>query len=280
MRTEEIINYYDILGIDPSIEYGSEEIKKAYRTLAKQYHPDSSTEENANSKFQQIQEAYETLSDNKKRRDYDRLTGYNPTVNKSFGFGGFSFNSIFEDVIKSHFGQFSQMVQINFNVSLKDIYFGKKIEQNLDLGGMFGIGNDIKVKEEIIIEPRRLMNSYKKNIAVNKNVNVIIDFIPKIFFNTSEICSDLDCKVIFDNELNINLDCFIPFNLALTGGIIKKNIWDKEIELKVPKLCNYNTSTEKKSLSLLENTNFKIVYKYKLPNLSDSQINKVVKAIS
>ena len=280
MQTEEITNYYNILGIDPSVEYGSEEIKKVYRNLAKQYNPDSSTEENANSKFQQIQEAYETLSDNKKRRDYDRLTGYNPNVNKSFGFGGFSFNSIFEDVIKNHFGQFSQRVQVNFNVSLKDIYFGKKLEQHLDLGGMFGIGNDFKVKEEIIIEPKRLMNAYKKNIAVNKNINVIIDFIPNIVFNISEICSDKDCKINFDNELNINLDCSIPFNLALTGGIIKKTIWDKEIELKIPKLCNYNTSIEKKSLSLLENTNFKIVYKYKLPNLSDSQINKVVKVIS
>lgn len=61
-------NYYDILGI--SREATQEEIKIAYRKLAKKYHPDSSGRQGDKDKFQEIQEAYSVLSDPEKRRQY------------------------------------------------------------------------------------------------------------------------------------------------------------------------------------------------------------------
>jgi len=66
------MNYYEILGISKTAT--EEEIKKAYRTLAKQYHPDRNPgDKDAEEKFKKVQEAYDTLSDATKKRDYDYM---------------------------------------------------------------------------------------------------------------------------------------------------------------------------------------------------------------
>ena len=68
-------DYYGLLGIDRGAEPG--EIKKAYFKLAKQYHPDLNPGDEAKEKFAKINNAYETLSDDSKRRVYDQtgMTG-------------------------------------------------------------------------------------------------------------------------------------------------------------------------------------------------------------
>jgi curved DNA-binding protein len=64
-------DYYAILGVDRGAS--AEDIKKAYRKLARKYHPDVSKEPNAEEKFKEMGEAYETLKDAEKRAAYDRL---------------------------------------------------------------------------------------------------------------------------------------------------------------------------------------------------------------
>jgi len=81
-----VSNYYDLLGVKK--EASAEEIKKAYRKLSMEYHPDHNPGDTvAESKFKEINEAYSTLSNLDKRREYD-----NPA---SFGFSGNSFEDMF-----------------------------------------------------------------------------------------------------------------------------------------------------------------------------------------
>ena len=64
-------DYYHTLGV--TRERRAEEIKRAYRKLARKYHPDVSKEKNAEAKFKEVQEAYEVLKDPEKRAAYDQL---------------------------------------------------------------------------------------------------------------------------------------------------------------------------------------------------------------
>ncbi len=67
----EFKDYYKILGVEPNTP--TEQIKKAYRKLARRYHPDVSKEENAENKFKEANEAWEVLKDDAKRKQYDAL---------------------------------------------------------------------------------------------------------------------------------------------------------------------------------------------------------------
>ncbi|MCP9933947.1 DnaJ domain-containing protein [Cyanobium sp. Candia 9D4] len=69
-------DYYASLGVER--EASAEEIKKAYRKLARQYHPDVAKEEGAEERFKEISEAYQTLSDPEKRQAYDNLGRHRP----------------------------------------------------------------------------------------------------------------------------------------------------------------------------------------------------------
>jgi curved DNA-binding protein len=69
-------DYYKILGVERGAS--EEDIKKAYRKLARKYHPDVSKEANAKERFQEVSEAYETLRDKEKRAAYDSLGSFRP----------------------------------------------------------------------------------------------------------------------------------------------------------------------------------------------------------
>ena len=70
-------DYYKVLGVQRNAS--EDEVKKAYRKLARKYHPDVSKEKDAKEKFQEVSEAYETLRDKEKRAAYDSLgSGFRP----------------------------------------------------------------------------------------------------------------------------------------------------------------------------------------------------------
>lgn len=80
---------YEVLGLSKSAS--DDEIKKAYRKLAKQYHPDMNKEKGAEDKFKEVQHAYDVLSDAEKRQLYDQYghAGIDPQAQGAGGFGGF-----------------------------------------------------------------------------------------------------------------------------------------------------------------------------------------------
>ncbi len=100
-------DYYELLGVARSASM--EEIKKAYRKMAMQYHPDRNPgDKTAESRFKEISEAYEVLSDTDKRKRYDQYG--HEGVKSSFGPGGFDFRRDFthygdlQDILGSLFG--------------------------------------------------------------------------------------------------------------------------------------------------------------------------------
>lgn len=107
-------DYYKILDVPKTAS--QKEIKKAYYQLAKKYHPDTNKDDEAAKKFQEVSEAYECLSDDSKRKQYDTFGsgsgaagGYDPDANNPFatgrtGFQGFHSTVDPEELFKRVFG--------------------------------------------------------------------------------------------------------------------------------------------------------------------------------
>ncbi|QOR65587.1 molecular chaperone DnaJ [Cytobacillus suaedae] len=131
-------DYYEVLGVSKSAS--KDEIKKAYRKLSKQYHPDINKAEDAAEKFKEVKEAYEVLSDDQKRSHYDQFGHTDP--NQGFGgFGGGDFGGGFgfEDIFSSIFGGGGrrrdpnaprQGADLQYTMTLKfeDAVFGKETD--------------------------------------------------------------------------------------------------------------------------------------------------------
>ena len=96
-------DYYNILGISKNAS--QQEIQKAYKKLAKKYHPDISKEPNAEEKFKEVQQAYSVLGNEQKRSNYDSFGSDSERFQGAQGFGGdFDFSDIFDSF---GFGNFS-----------------------------------------------------------------------------------------------------------------------------------------------------------------------------
>lgn len=118
-------SYYEILGINKNAS--KDEIKKAYRKLAKKYHPDRLNEnerKEGEEKFKKIGEAYEILSDDEKRKIYDKY-GKEGLKQGGMDFGGFEdMEDIFESMFRREERIRVPQREVNINVKLEEFYTG------------------------------------------------------------------------------------------------------------------------------------------------------------
>ncbi len=135
-------DYYDVLGVGK--QASADELKQAYRKMAKKYHPDVNKEVDAETKFKEAKEAFDVLSDDQKRAQYDRFGHADPMAGMGGGgAGGFNpqdFGGGFGDIFDMFFGgggggrrnpngpQRGADLQYTMTIDFKEAVFGKETE--------------------------------------------------------------------------------------------------------------------------------------------------------
>ena len=159
-------DYYKILGVDKNSS--PDEIRKAYRNLAKKYHPDVSKEKNAEDKYKEINEAYEVLKDPAKKQKYDNF-GMNYNSGQDFtpppgwqhvefngqDLGG-NFSDFFNNLFGSGFGGFNDVFNSRHQQPVKS---DSEVDLNLTLEQIITGGT-----RELILKNS---NGTKRNLKVN-----------------------------------------------------------------------------------------------------------------
>jgi molecular chaperone DnaJ len=133
-------DYYEILGVDR--DASTEDIRKAYRRLARMYHPDVNKSPEAEERFKEINEAYEVLSDEQKRLAYDRF-GHSGLEG---GFSDFGFPDL-SDIFESFFGGFTG------TRTQKGPRAGEDLRADLTLSfeeAVFGVEKELEIEQLVL----------------------------------------------------------------------------------------------------------------------------------
>lgn len=129
-------DYYEVLGLSKGAS--TDDIKKAYRKLARQYHPDVNKAADAEAKFKEVKEAYDVLGDDQQRARYDQFGHVDP--NAGFGGGADFAGGGFGDIFDMFFGgggggrrdpnapQRGNDLQYTMTIEFKEAVFGKEME--------------------------------------------------------------------------------------------------------------------------------------------------------
>jgi len=250
-------DYYKTLGVAKTAT--TDEIKRAYRKLARKYHPDVSKEKDAEAKFKEIAEAYEVLKDQDKRQKYDQL-GSNWQQYARQGSGGFhksgqgpeftsGFSDFFESIFGSGFGvgaashrgfdprathgfsQKGENTEAKIKIDLRDSYFGIKrqfkvqIPENMPDGRTYVKNKTLQVKI-----PKGILSGQK--IRLGKQGNPGIGGGPSgDMLLQVEFAADKDFKADGgDIYASLNLS---PWEAAL-GAEVSVPTLDGRVEIKVP----------------------------------------------
>ncbi len=152
-------DYYELLGVSKSAT--DDELKKAYRKLAMQYHPDRNPDNKESAdKFKEICEAYEVLSDAAKRQRYDQYG--HEGVKSSFGPGGFDFGRDF-----THSGDFQDVFENLFGGGFGDLFGGGGGRRKSRNPNAAQRGDDLRFDLEIDFEEALFGSEREVDLTVN-----------------------------------------------------------------------------------------------------------------
>lgn len=165
-------DYYSTLGVKKTAS--QQEIKDAYKKLAKQFHPDINKEPGSTEKFKKVVEAYNVLSDDNQRRNYDQFgSAKQPGFSSQQGFSSnFDFRDFnFEDLFRGAFAnsEFSDMFQGGRNSS--GIRHGRNLRMDIELNfdeAVHGVEKEIELEVDDICQPCKGTGAEKEELETCK----------------------------------------------------------------------------------------------------------------
>ena len=287
-------DYYKVMGLERNAS--QDDIKRAYRKLARKYHPDVSKEADAENKFKEVNEAYEVLKDPKNRERYDNLgqhwqqqpQGSHPHAQAHPGSSSYQYSSDvdpseFEDLINSIFGQHHQTrrhaqapsydqgsdVYAKLNITLEDSYHGT--EKTLQLQASPHELRTIKVKIPAGIGDKKQIRlkgqgSKMGNHAGDLYIEVQITPHPLFKHHHKEILLQLPIA---------------PWEAAL-GATVNVPTLGGEVKLKIPKLSQSGKQMRLKGRGLPGNPagDQIITLQIVIPDTENEQANKLYEELA
>lgn len=230
-------DYYEILGVSKSAT--AEEIKKAYRKLALQYHPDRNKEKAATEKFKEVTKAYEVLSDTAKRQQYDQFGAGAFEGNNPFGGAGGPFGG----AAGGQYGPFSYT-------------YSTGGPQGFDFGGgfsdpfeifeqFFGGGNPFNRAQRrpvyaVTIDFMEALNGVQKEVTIEGKKQKIkipagVDDGMRVRFDTYDVLVQVKGSDKFQREgLDIVTNQEISFAQATLGTQIEVETVGEKVKLRIP----------------------------------------------
>lgn len=222
-------DYYEILGINKNAT--AEEIKKAYRKLALEYHPDRNKEANAEEKFKEINEAYQVLSNQEKRQKYDQFghSAFDP----SSGMGQNPFAGGFQQ------GPFTWTYGGSQNPFAGGDFIDPFEIFNSFFGGNYGRAAKTYQSYSMRLSFMEAALGTEKTIEVNGKKQKIkipagVDDGTRIRFGQLYITFDVGDDSYFKREgADIFVDILLPLTTLILGGTIKIKTLTGEVKMKV-----------------------------------------------
>jgi len=259
------MTYYDTLGVTEQAT--KDEIKKAYRKLSKQHHPDMNGGDDA--KFKEIAEAYEHLSDDVKRAQYD-ASRMNPFAN--MGGNGFAFDGNLSDMFNQFFGGDPRRARgqnhtIMMNISFMDAYKGS--EKVFALNGehvRVNIPRGVKTGTKLRMKGKGQINPYNPSAGRGDLIiNIQVQPDPIFIVNGDDIWIDYNLPW-WNIITGCKIDVELPDGSMIKVPVNKNSYHHKTLRVKDKGWPIYNTN-QNGSLMIRLNVTF--------PELDDSMINKV-----
>ena len=234
--------FYERLGVDKNAS--QDEIKRAARKLMKKYHPDINHEPGAEDKYKEIQEAYETLGDEKKRAAYDQFgeAGANGGFGGQGGFGGFGQGDFsgfggFDDILSQMFGggfadpnrpRKGQDLQYRMTLTFEEAVFGKETTISYQRSTADG---KVEHKELKVTVPAGVEDGQQMRLSgqgePGRNGGPFGDLFVAFRVQPSKDGFERDGANIFFEQP-------ISFTLAALGGEIDVKTVHGDVKLKIP----------------------------------------------